>query len=100
MILGKLSVRLVLKSFLFETFKRLLAPFLLSFSALSSGQTLVEAIEQTLLTNPNIQSSATTWTQPMRCGVKPLPVICRASIWSSPAALKNRTTRQPEPPGM
>ena len=36
----------------------LITPFLLSFSALSSGQTLVEAIEQTLLTNPNIQASA------------------------------------------
>ena len=36
----------------------LIAPFLLSISALSSGQTLVEAIEQTLLTNPNIQASA------------------------------------------
>jgi outer membrane protein TolC len=31
---------------------------LFGISSLCSGQTLVEAIEQTLLTNPNIQSSA------------------------------------------
>ena len=35
-----------------------IAPFLLVLSSLCSGQTVVEAIEQTLLTNPNIQSSA------------------------------------------
>ena len=36
----------------------LIAAFLFGISSLCSGQTLVEAIEQTLLTNPNIQSSA------------------------------------------
>ena len=35
-----------------------IAPFLLGMSSLCSGQTLVETIEQTLLTNPNIKSSA------------------------------------------